>query len=639
MFNISGTGVHTILPNAGLPQITEQVTINGYSQPGSQVNTAVAPNPLNGTITIEIDGSNAGTNVDVFHFDTGSEDSQIKGLVIGNFSESSAIIIGASGITVQGNYIGTNPAGTAAKPNEIGLTNTGTGTSQGALIGGLNPAERNIISGNTDGSTASAAYPSTDWVIQGNYIGVGADGVTAIPNATTSGSGALSIDDCSDVLVGGDQVGAANVISGNLSYGIAPDNSPGLHVAGNYIGTDYTGTQAVPNLMGIIISDDQQGTVIGGPTSAERNIISGNTIAGVLTASSTGVIQVSGNYIGLKKTGVAALPNGTGMIIADDALVGGSVAKRNVISGNTIFNISVQGGQVPASGAEVSGNYIGTNAAGDIDPAITSLQGEGVRISGNTSENLIGGEDGNIIAGNRGAGVSVRSWSITQFGVTATPTKSAILGNQIFENEAGGLLTGSPGLGIDLYRATVATVGGFPVDLQADSYVGLGVNANDASDSDTGPNNYINFPVLNSVKQDGGEATINYSLDAADSPTNQYRIEFFGNDEADPSGYGEGQTFLGAITSENGNSQQTSLALPSGYSLEGKYVSATTTAIDSSTDSGFGSTSEFSRVVQLEDETEGESLASTGQSTTLIFIAALSAATLGSAVLIRRFKS
>ncbi len=583
---------------------------------------------------VEIDGSDAG-DVTGLGFLNGSDGSIVQGIVLNRFG-TNGIHIDASGISIYGNYIGTDPTGMISNGNGAAGYGSPNGSSAaGAKVGGLLPAQRNIISGNG----AAGGYPRSDEVIQGNYVGLGADGITAIPNSTTNASGAFSIDDCSDVLVGGNQPSAANVISGNDSYGIAPDNSPGLHIAGNYIGTDYTGTQAVPNFMGIIISDDQQDTVIGGPTAAERNIISGNTLAGMLTASSTGVIQVSGNYIGLNKTGVAALPNGTGMIIADDALVGGSVAKRNVISGNTIFNISVQGGQVPSSGAEVSGNYIGTNSAGDIDPTITSLQGEGVRISANTSENMIGGEIGNVIAGNRGAGVSVRSWTIAQFGFTATPTKSAILGNQIYGNDAGGPLTGASGLGIDLYRATVATVGGFPVDLQADSYVGLGVNANDASDSDTGPNNYINFPVLNSLAQRDDQVTINYSLDAADSPTDEYRIEFFGNDEADPSGYGEGQTFLGAITSNNGNNQQTSFTLPSGYSLEGKYVSATTTAIDSSTDSGFGSTSEFSRVVQLEDETEGESLASTGQSTTLIFIAALSAATLGSAVLIRRFKS
>lgn len=651
-FNITGTADftnggedgYTIAPTTDLPFITETVIINGYSQPGSQANTAIAPNPLNGRLLIEINGSNAVTNLSVFHFNTGSENSQIRGLVIGNFSNSIVIVMEASDVTVQGNYIGTNPAGAAASPNETGIShdpNTpGSGTD--AIIGGLNPEDRNIISGNTDGSSAAGGYPSTGWVIQGNYIGVGADGITAIPNSTVSGSGAFSIDDCSDVLVGGDQPGSANVISGNLSYGLAPHNSPGTHIAGNYIGTDYTGTQAVPNLVGVISSGDQQDSMIGGSTIAERNIISGNAMAGVLTSNNAGTLHISGNYIGLNKSGTSAISNGSGVIIGSKTILGGGEGNRNVISGNSVFNVSVQGTLTPVSGAEVSGNYIGTNALGDIDPAITALQGEGLRISANTSENIIGGEFGNTIAGNRGAGVSVRSFTVTQFGISFAPTKSAILGNQIYGNEPGGPLTGSPGLGIDHYQATVETVS-LPLDLQADSYVDLGLNTNDPTDPDTGPNNYINFPVLNSIVQDGTTATINYNLDAADSPSNEYRVEFFANDQADPSGYGEGQTFLGAITATNGTNKQASLSLPTGLNLAGKSISATTTAIDSTTASGFGATSEFSQVkLAGVAQAQPSSLAGTGQSAApyislsgLLTLASLALVTLRKRVIVK----
>ncbi len=564
-----------------------------------------------------MDGGAVGTGINAFSFETGSENSLVEGLVVGNFSEGIAFRMATSNITIQGNYIGTNPTGTASNPNEIGVSHRGTsGTGQGALIGGLNPEDRNIISGNTDGSAAAASYPSTDWVIQGNYIGVGADGVTAIPNSSTGGSGALSIDDCSDALVGGTSIGAANVISGNTSYGLAPHNSPGLVIQGNLIGTDWTGEVALPNQkIGVIISGDQTGSVIGGTTASARNIISGNIISGVLGAT-TGELQIQGNYIGLDVDGEEAIPNGSGILTGgEDEIIGGSEANRNVISGNTLFNVSVQGMQTPSSGVRVSGNYIGTNASGNIDPAITAVQGEGVRISANTSGNLIGGEAGNLIAGNRGAGVSVRSLTITQFSVTATPAKNAILGNQIYNNGSGGPITGAPGLGIDHYRATVASIGSFPVDAQADSYVDLGINANDISDPDTGPNNYINFPVLNSVSQTGTQASINFNLDAADSPSDQYRVEFFANDTADPSGYGEGQTFLGYTTVSNGNNQVANLTLPSGLNLANKSISATTTAIDNTTNSGFGGTSEFSALVSVGVSENNTSLSSNDGST------------------------
>ena len=53
-FNISGSEVHTIAINSDLPLVTEKVTINGYSQPGSSENTAASPNPLNSVIKIEL---------------------------------------------------------------------------------------------------------------------------------------------------------------------------------------------------------------------------------------------------------------------------------------------------------------------------------------------------------------------------------------------------------------------------------------------------------------------------------------------------------------------------------------------------------------------------------------------------------
>lgn len=86
-FNITGTADftnngqngYTIQPTSGLPTITDTVTINGYSQPGAQANTAVAPNPLNGTLLIEIDGSSQ--NDILFKFRTNSNNSAIRGSV------------------------------------------------------------------------------------------------------------------------------------------------------------------------------------------------------------------------------------------------------------------------------------------------------------------------------------------------------------------------------------------------------------------------------------------------------------------------------------------------------------------------------------------------------------------------------
>jgi len=594
-FTNSGEDGYTISPQSTLPQITAPLIINGYTQLGAQRNTAISPNPLNGILLIEIDGSNLVSGT-AFEFMDGSDGSEVRGLVVNSFADGDGFRIYSDDVVIQGNYIGTDPTGSSALPNTVGVNAMVTDPSSGAdaLIGGLEPEDRNLISGNTSGPTATGGYPGTRWVIQGNYVGVAADGVTAIPNSTSNGSGAFSIDETDGVLVGGTSPGATNVISGNISYGLAPLESTNLTVQGNLIGTDWTGTQAVPNLVGITMGGDHAGTLIGGDTAAARNIISGNTIGGIISGG-TDAPHIAGNYVGLDITGTVPIPNGFGILVAEDGVVGGSAAYRNVVSGNTLFNIAAQAIQTPASGIEISGNYIGTNAQGNVDPAITNVQGEGIRVSGNADSILIGGTAGNLIAGNRGSGVAVRQITVTSFSLTGTPNNVSILGNQIYNNFDGGPVTGAAGLGIDIYEATVATVS-FPADLFADSYVNLGPTPNDAGDSDTGPNNYINFPVLNTATQIGNELNINLDLDATGSTLNdEYRVEFFANDVADASGFGEGQTYLGFVNASNGSGQNLTLQLPNGTDLTGKVISATTTAL-LNTGNGFGSTSEFSEI-------------------------------------------
>src|SRR5262249_52608602 len=98
---------------------------------------------------------------------------------------------------------------------------------------------------------------------------------------------------------------------------------------------------------------------------------------------------------------------------------------------------------------------------------------------------------------------------------TSAGTGNAILGNVIIANK---------GLGIDL----------------GDD----GVTLNDPDDSDTGPNNLQNFPELSDVHSISGITTISGKLTGPSNTT--FRVDLFLNDAADPSGYGQGQTFLGS---------------------------------------------------------------------------------------------
>lgn len=876
-FNISGPADfvnggqngYTIVPTSGLPDVSSHVIIDGYSQPGAQANTAVAPNPMNTRLLIEIDGSSAGATNALRLIDA-SDNSEIYGLVINSFSQGDGLSLFADNIVIRGNFIGVNPVGNTAQPNVVGINTNSSDpdAAKNVTVGGLNPADRNLISGNTSGTTGTASYPGTGWVFQGNYLGVAADGLTPIANSTNGGSGILSIDNCDDVIVGGSQPGAINVFGASLGHGIAPHNVNNLTIEGNYIGLGYDGTTVLGNvdvgsvgagfaltdttnativnnrfagwksegiyiglgnsdidienntifnnpgegiilqspnmnvadntvtgssLDGIIVGssdnsvlsntvsnntgrginitaddnsvlsntvsdntghgigissegnnvsfnevyengqsgvdvfaadntvsfneiyentqsgvsvsasnnsvtsneiygNDQSGVSVsasnnsvtsneiygngqsGVSVSASNNSVSANEIYGndqdgiTVSASDNSVLsntvsnntghgisifadsnsvssnEVSGNgQNGITVSGSdnSVLSNtvsnntgyGIGVSDSDNSVSSNTVsgndqdginvtASNNPVIGNTVINntgfgVNIAASQsivddnqisnnhgfanlyvgsvgAPIADITITGNKIGTKANGTLDGSYS--QNMGILVNGNVSDVVVGGNspnDGNIIAGNSGNGVSVAQGIITGFG-SATPSNITILRNSIFANIPGTIM-GFPvqGLGIDHYGIT------FDGSFIPQSSTGIGPTPNDSSDPDVGPNNYMNFPVLNSATQNNQQLTVNLDLDAADTTDSNgaYRVEFFANDAADTSGYGEGQIYLGSAQVGNGNSQTISITLGNNIDLTGKVLTATTTALNNTTPSGFGATSEFSEAL------------------------------------------
>ncbi len=345
---------------------------------------------------------------------------------------------------------------------------------------------------------------------------------------------------------------------------------------GIYIDSGATGNNVAGN---IVSASTQNGIYIY--TGATGNSVVGNAVS---TSTQNGINVKATNSIITGNTTINNTTYGISVEASNNQVL------RNVISNNHgSMNLFLGGAAAPISNLTIQGNKIGTKADGTVDGNYT--QGAGILLIGNVTNSLIGGTspgDGNIIAGNDGAGIGISAMNITGFG-TITPTSNTIVGNSIFGNNVGNIYGfAMPGLGIDNYMVNLD--GSFVPQSTSET----GVTANDSADTDTGPNNYMNFPVLNSATQTGTSLALNYDLDAADSSTNQYRVEFFANDTADPSGNGEGQTYLGSVTATNGTGNTANLTLPSGTNLTGKVLSATTTAIDGSTASGFGSTSEFS---------------------------------------------
>jgi hypothetical protein len=219
------------------------------------------------------------------------------------------------------------------------------------------------------------------------------------------------------------------------------------------------------------------------------------TITGAVTIDATtqpGFLGVP--LIQLNGTSAGAASNGL-RISGGSSKVRGMVINRFGQSGILLDT---------AGGNTITGNYIGRSATGTL--AIGN-NGDGIMVSG-ADNNTIGGtiaSAGNTIANNPGNGVTV----------DATSTGDLIEGNSIFSNG---------GLGIDL----------------SDN----GVTLNDAGDGDSGGNDQKNFPVITSATTTGTQLTVSGTYNSL-AVARTYRIEFFANTTADPSGYGEGETYLG----------------------------------------------------------------------------------------------
>ena len=329
-----------------------------------------------------------------------------------------------------------------------------------------------------------------------------------------------------------------NVISGNINQGI-PLQGVGTdsnRVAGNYIGTDPSGTAAVPNGNGISVALGASNNTIGGTVTAARNIISGNNTSGVVVGAGNAVGNVvQGNFIGLNAAGTGALPNAdVGLLISDTPanVVGGNVsAAANVISGNTGDGVEVQGSN--ASGNILQGNLIGENAAGD---AVVGNRGAGVRLFLSAHDNTIGGVpgDGNTIVGNGSQGIVIDS----------NAANNVVQSNTIKSNGGAGVAVISASSGNSIRGNSIVSNGDLGIDLGDD-----GVIPNDNADGDSGPNDLQNFPILNYAVVSGTGTILSGSLNS--TPSTTFDIDIYRNPAStgpDPSGFGEGAIYVGSTT-------------------------------------------------------------------------------------------
>jgi CSLREA domain-containing protein len=144
-------------------------------------------------------------------------------------------------------------------------------------------------------------------------------------------------------------------------------------IVGNWLGMDATGLLPRPNGLSIRIQDSES-NLVGGEKQSDRNILSGNSDSSfgryfVILLVGSHHNRIEGNWLGLDKTGMAALPNNGEAILlflSNYNVIGGSEAKRNVISATQ----KQQAIQVEDSGGnEISYNCLGTNKDCEVDEA------------------------------------------------------------------------------------------------------------------------------------------------------------------------------------------------------------------------------------------------------------------------------
>ncbi|HSP17691.1 MAG TPA: Calx-beta domain-containing protein [Thermoanaerobaculia bacterium] len=445
-FAIPAAGLQTIAPLTNLPNITEAVVINGYSQAGSSVNTLSVGD--NAVLQIELNGSSipSGTGLSLANTVNGGE---VKGLLMTKWNNA-ILLNGAQNVLVDGNFLGTNATGSGAtfstaNGNALFILNSASGNG----IGGATPAGRNVISGNNSAGISLGDFGTINNVIRNNYIGTNAAGTAAVPNhvgISFNGSGTNTI--------------RGNVISGNnldptLSAGILLVNTTtNVFVVGNKVGTSADGTAAIPNTYGITLTDGFSGGVSANTigTLAEPNIIAFNTKAGVaLKSDLTGVSRRNAiRYNSIYSNGTLGIDLGDDGITPNDVgdgdtglfndlqnspfinsaqFGGGNVTIAGILGSMPLSTYAVQFFQSPA--CDPSGAGEGQTYLGEVN---VSTDASGV---GTFNATFPGAAGGFVTATATDSQGNTSEFSLCQ-AVTTPATPSISIGNaQITEGNAG----------------------------------------------------------------------------------------------------------------------------------------------------------------------------------------------------------
>jgi parallel beta-helix repeat protein len=333
------------------------------------------------TGTVALGGANGGVYADGADTTIGGTTAAARNVISGNGAWGVTVV--RSGALVEGNYIGVNAGGTAALANGIGVQVQ----VSGATIGGAAGAG-NLISGNTGaGVTINQSIVSNAQIL-GNMIGLNAAGTAPLGN----GGDGINVSTISASANTFGAAGSGNVISGNGGSGI--NSAAGsVTIQGNLIGTNAAGTAAIGNAAHGVAMNASNGSLIGGASQGQGNVISGNAGDGVsVTASANFTVQ--GNQIGTNGAGTSAMGNGANGILLAGGFIAGTCGSCpdsiGTVKSNTIANNAANGIEVDY-GVDLTfrGNAIFANPTAGI--AIASGSNNNIQAPVLTSATIGGG--------------------------------------------------------------------------------------------------------------------------------------------------------------------------------------------------------------------------------------------------------
>lgn len=487
-----------------------------------------------------------------------------RNVISGNvrFGWGFGVFVDSPSGVVEGNYIGLDATGTASVPNGWGISFSYPNQLNEPITA---HAANNLVSGNnSDGIEVAERYARTV-TINGNTVGLAADGMTPLPN------GGIGIDVSATQATVTD-----NTVAGNAWSGVQVVGNQNV-VRGNRIGTSSTGDRAVPNATGIVVSGT--GNIVGGSGAADGNIISGNLRHGLILSGDGPVVL--GNRVGVDRDN-NTLPNGkSGIYVGASNSTIGAPGAGNIVGGNAHQGILFEGNG--GAGSVIRGNAIGTDPTGTLNLGNAY---SGIELHYNSDSIRIGGMEpgeGNLIAHNGSAGEVPNDY--TEYGdgfVVENGDDGVFIESGVNNLVVGNAMWGNAGQGIDL---------GEPHPEGSTSWFNAGgPTANDSTDSDTGGgNNRQNHPVIAGFTSDAGSTTLSGALHS--TPSTEHQIDLYADLDCTASGRGQGRRYLGhhTVTTDVSGDATFEAVLPVAL-LPGEFVTATASGTASATDG----TSEFS---------------------------------------------